>query len=187
VAGKPGGEYSGTEGDTEIGVHILARFEAGTLLEKPGNERGAGGAADEQNAIHVARFASGILEGFGDAVEGGFDQGADQLFVALAGDFHFQVQGLAVLDEDGFLAQLHIRFEAEFLFRLFGGPPEAGFGGGMAQAHIDAVAARELIGEQTGEKVVEVVAAEVVVAVAGQHLGDVSFVGDDGDIECTAA
>ena len=45
----------------------------------------------------------------------------------------------------------------------------------------------KLLRQTFGEKIVEIIAAQAVVSVAGQHLRDVAFHGDHGDVESSAA
>ena len=61
------------------------------------------------------------------------------------------------------------------------------FAAGCPCADIDAVLLFELRRQALRQQIVEVVAAEVVVAVARQHLGDVAFHGHHRDVEGAAA
>jgi hypothetical protein len=57
----------------------------------------------------------------------------------------------------------------------------------MSAAQIDSVLRLKLAEQMLGKQVVEVVAAQVIVAMAGKHLGYVALQRDDGDIEGAAA
>ena len=168
-------------------MHVLARLQAGFFDEQAGDQRRARGAADQQNGIHVAGLLAGILQRFGDAVERGFHQRTDHGLIFFARNFDFEMQGPEELGDQGLLADLDIRFEAQLLLGFFRGPPEPRLGGRVSLAEIHAVLLFELRRQALGQQIVEVVAAEVVVAVAGQHFGDVAFHGHHRDIEGAAA
>ena len=57
----------------------------------------------------------------------------------------------------------------------------------MAAAQIDSVLGLKCSEQMLGQQIVEVVPAQTIVAMAGQHLGDVALERDDGDIEGAAA
>ena len=185
--GEPRCHHPGAQRHGQIRMHVLARLQAGLFDEQVGDQRCARRAAHQQNRIHVAGLLAGILQRFGHAVERGFHQRTNHGLIFFARNFHFEMQGPEELGDQRLLADLDIRFKAQFLLGFFRRPPEPRLGRRVPLADIDAVLLFELGRQALGQQIVEVVAAEVVVAVTRQHLGDVAFHGDHGDIEGAAA
>ena len=57
----------------------------------------------------------------------------------------------------------------------------------MAAAEVNTILVLELPLQALQQKVVKIIAAELIIAVAGEHFGDVAFHDDDGDVEGAAA
>lgn len=152
-----------------------------------GHQRRSRRPSDKQNGVQIGRLLARIHEGLRDAIEGGLDEWANQGLVFVPGNLHLKMQRLARLYHQRFLADLDIRFKAKLLLGFLGRPPEARFSGRMFLAQIEAVALAKLVRQAGGEQIVEVVATEVVVAMAGQHFGDVAFDRDHRNVEGAAA
>ena len=85
-------QHAGSQRHAKVGMHVLARFETGALDKQAGDQRRAGRTAHQQNRVHVAGLLAGILQRFGHAVERGFHQRADHLFIFVARNLHFEMQ-----------------------------------------------------------------------------------------------
>ena len=128
----------------------------------------------------------GIVQGPLHAVHGAVQQRLNQLLVLLAADLHVQVQRLAVLLGDELLLDAGERVIRQLPLGRLDGPQHAGLGDQVG-AQIDAVLLPGTVADVLEQQIVEVVAAELRVAVAGQHLDD-AFLGlHDGHVEGAAA
>jgi hypothetical protein len=77
MTGQPGGHHPGAQGDAQVGMNLLARDQAGTLLDHPRDQRSAGRAADQQDRIQVRRAFAGVRKTQFDAAydfSSGFDR-----------------------------------------------------------------------------------------------------------------
>jgi hypothetical protein len=63
MTGQPGGHHTGAQGDAQVGMNLLARDQAGTLLDHPRDQRSAGRAADQQDRIQARRAFAGVIRG----------------------------------------------------------------------------------------------------------------------------
>ena len=97
------------------------------------------------------------------------------------------MERLAVHGDQRLLADLRVRLEAELLLGGFGGPPQARQRQRMLRADTHAVPFVELGLQLLQQEIVEIVAAQVVVAVAGQHFGDIALHHDHRNVEGAAA
>ena len=86
-----------------------------------------------------------------------------------------------------FFANCNLGLEAQSLLGLFGCPPEARTRHRVSLPQVDAVLVLKSREQMFRQQVVEVVTAELVVTMTGQHLGDVPFQSDDGNIKCPTA
>ena len=173
VAGQAGGQHARPERHAEVGVHLLARDQARLLpqeLEHQGRPRRA---TDQQDLVDLVGLLAGIRQRPVHAVERALDQVADQALVLLARHLEIEVHGHAVALGQVLLPEARVGLEAELLLGLLGRAQEA--------AHRPAVAAdvgasgRDEAGEDKIEQeLIEVVAAQAVIAVAGQDFGHVA-------------
>jgi hypothetical protein len=121
-----------------------------------------------------------------EARQGLRHQGFDQLFIVPALDLHLQVEGDAVLLGDEFLLDPGDGLERERLLGLLDGAEDAALGD-QRVAQVDAVLGQEAVADVIQEPLVEVVAAEVGIAVAGEDLDDAALDLGDRDVEGAAA
>ena len=106
---------------------------------------------------------------------------------SVAADLQVQVQGLAVLLGDELLLDAGERMVRQVPLGRLDRPQQPRLGHEVGRADRCRAPAWKLIADVLEQQIVEVVAAELGVAVAGQHLDD-AFLGlDDGDVEGAAA
>ena len=131
-------------------------------------------------------FELGVLERVDHRLAALLGQRGDQLLELAAGDRHLQVLGSALVGGDE--RQVHGGFHGgrKLDLGLLGGFLEA-LEGHRVLAEVDAFLLAELLGEVVDELLVEVVAAEVGVAVDGEHFEDAIADVEDGDVERAAA
>ena len=158
---------------------------AEAVFEQLRDHRRARATADEDDAANLRSGQAGIVERALHAVHRPRDQRLDEFFVFVALDFRVQVNRHAVFLGDEFFFDANERVIGELAFRAFDGvqqPRVADF----VLAQIDPVHRREFVGHVVHQKVVEIVAAELRIAVAGEHLEHPGLGLDDRHIERTA-
>ena len=126
--------------------------------------------------------AHGLFAG----ADGALDDVFDHLLEAGARELHLQVLGAGGVGGDE--GQVDFAFEqrGELHFGLFGGFLEA-LQGHLVARKVDAVLALELADDPVDDALVDVVAAQVGVAVGGFHFDHAVADFEDGDIEGAAA
>ena len=105
-------------------MDVLPRPEPGAFSEEGRDKGRPRGAADEQDRIERLWGLARVLECLRRAIEGRLDERPNQRFVLIARDLDVEVQRRAALGDDRLFADLHVRFRAQPLLRLLGGPPE---------------------------------------------------------------
>ena len=156
-------------------------LSAEELIGERADRGNAGRAADEDDLIDLVGSDSGVLQclfaGSGGAIEHGLDERFElralDLALIFCAAWKFDVEKGGI-----FRRQRDLRLDDRFANGL------DGFGIG---AKIDALVALNIVEGNGDEQVVDVVAAEVGVAVGGHHLEDPLMQLEDGDIESTAA
>ena len=159
---------------------------AEALFQKVADHRRARAAADEDDLVdHLGRDLR-LVEGGLDAVERLHDERADETLELFPADLHVEVQRVAVLLGDELLLEPGVGVGRQRLLGVLGRAQDARLRNERG-AKIDAVFLAEAVGDEVHEQVVEVVAAELRVAVAGQHLDDALLGLDDGHVEGATA
>ena len=172
--------------DALIGVDALEAFLAGDALDgvlHGGNSRGA---ADEEDLAEVAGLEAGVGHGLAHGAHRRFDEVCGQLIELCAGQGHVEVLRAGGVRGDigkidvggGHAGELDLGLFSRFLQALHGD---------LVGGEVDALGLLELVDEIVDDAVVEVVAAELGVAVGGQNLDDAVADVEDGHIEGAAA
>ena len=146
----------------------------------------SGHAADEDHFIDLVLAESGVADARFARRNRTFDQRIAELFQLSARQSHLQMERAALVHRDE--RQIDVRAHAgrEFAFRLFAGLFQT-LERLRVVAEVDAVLLLELFGEPVHHHAVEVVAAEVGVAVGGLHFEHAVADFEDRDIERAAA
>ncbi len=179
------GLHGGTERDDFIGIQLGVWFAAEKFLHGAADQRGARGATNENDFIHVGglelRVGKRLLDGPHGAVNHRANQGIEgtarefvREYVAIrqretkSGRFGF---GKAVLHVDERFAQLLREF--------------------AVRREVDFIVLKNQFVDESLQKIVDVVATEVRVAVGGKNLEDIAFGRgnelEDGNVEGAAA
>ena len=141
----------------------------------------AGGAADEDDFVDLRGVEAGVLEGLAAGGGGAGDDGGGELVELLAGDLAEVVLAAGELDVErggGGGGELDLGFDDGFA---------DGLDGFAVGAEVFAEVAGDVVERDGDEEVVDVVAAEVGVAVGGDDLEDALVELEDGDVEGAAA
>ena len=176
----------GAQGDAQIRVHIQVRLPTGTFLQLFPHEGRSRGAPGEHDAVNFVGEQAGIRQGTLHRPQGTFDQRTNHRFIIVSRQFEAQIQRRPILLDDEFLIDGDIRLGGEPDLGLFDGPQQTGMSAHVV-SKVDVVFGPETVGHMIDEASVEVVAAEVGVAVAGQDFDDAVLDPDDADVERTAA
>ena len=181
------GQHSGPERDTQVRVHILAGFNPYSLRQQVKDQRSAGGTAHQQHRVHVAGLTAGIAKGLRYAVERRFHQRTNEGLILLSRNLHIKMQWHAVRLGKRLLADVGVRFLAQFLLRFFGRPPQARLRRWVSIAEIDSVPLLKLLRQAFRQKIVEIVASQSIVAMAGEYFRDFPLHVHNGYVEGAAA
>ena len=187
VAGQARGHHTRPQRNAQVGMDIFPRRQSGAFLDQPSHQRSARRAADQKNRIQLRGPFAGVGKRLGHMLQRLLHQGADHVLIPLARYLQFEMQRLSIHRGQRLFAHRHLRIEAQAALGLLGGPPHTSPGLRMPAAQIDTVLRLKLADQMLGKQVVEVVAAQAIVAMAGQHLGDVAFQRDDGDVKGSPA
>ena len=146
----------------------------------------AGRAADEDDLVDLRRVEFRVLERLHDRRRHALDQAVDQLLELGAGDRDLEVLRAGRVGGDERQVDVGLLGGAELLLRLLARLLEA-LQGHRVRAEVDALVGLEFVGDVVDQLLVEVVAAEVGVAVRADDAEDA--VGDfqDRDVERAAA
>ena len=186
VAGLAGGQYPGPKGDTQLGLEVLVGDEAGPVFEQLGNQRGAARAADQQHFVNLVRPPAGVAQRLMDAVQGGVQQMPDQPFVVGPGYFHIEVDRNPVAFGQVRLSNMGVGLKAQALFGRFDRIQQTAHGSGVA-TQVRAARLDKPVVYPVQQAPVKIIAAQLVVAVAGNDLGDFVLDPDQGHIQRSAA
>ena len=155
-------------------------------LDRVDDRRHPGLAADEDHLVDVGRLQPGVLEGRLDRVLGLLDEVAHEVLELGPGEAHDEVLRARRIGRDVRQVDLGRRGRAELDLRLLGGLLEPLEGLGVLR-QVDALVLLELGQEPLDDALVEVVAAEVRVAVGRLDLEDALAELEDRDVERAAA
>ncbi len=142
--------------------------------------------ADEDDLVDLARLEAGVLERLLDRLASLVDQVAHEVLELGPGEGHDEVLGAARVGRDVGQVDLGLAGRAQLDLGLLGGFLEA-LEGLLVLAQVDALVLLELGQEPLDDTLVEVVAAEVGVAVGGLDLEDAVAQLEDRDVERAAA
>src|ERR1700731_1209530 len=179
------GLNGGPERHDFVGIQLDVRLAIEKLLHGAANQRRARGAADKHDFVHLRGLELGVRERLLDGPHSALNHGANEGVERTAGEFmneHFAVRqretkrgrlrfGKPMLYVDQrfakFLRQFAMRRKVDFI-----------------------VLENQFVGERL-QQIVDVVAAQVRVAIGGKNLEDIAIGrGDqleDGNVECASA
>ena len=179
VAREHAGLDRGTDGDDLIRVYALVRVLAGQLLDLLLDGRHARHAADEDDVVDRVgrRIGHRLLDRRYDALE----QVGRELGELGAGQAHLEVARLVVDRRDERDRDLRLLRRGKLDLRLLGLLVEA-LEGVLVLREVDSLVLLELGDHPLDDRLVPVVAAEVVVAGGGLHLEEGGLVGVESSI-----
>ena len=183
VAGQHAGLDRGADGDDLVRVDALVRVLAGQLLDLLLDRRHPGHAADHDDVVDVgAGVGERLLDGRDDAIE----QVAGQLVELRPRQLHVEVLRLSFDRRDERDVDLRLLGAGELDLRLLGVLVEA-LQGVLVGRQVDALVLLELGDEPIDDRLVPVVAAEVVVTGGRLDLEDAVADLEHGHVERAAA
>ena len=174
------------DGDALVGVDALEGLLARDLLDLFDDGGHTGGTADQDDLIEIVVGKPRILHRKAHGFCGLVDEVGNERFELLAGDVHLEVRGARVRHGDEGQRDGGRSHAGKFDLRLLGSFLES-LHRHLIFGKIDAVALLELVDHVVHEALIEVVAAQTVVAVGRKHFEDAVGNFEDGDIEGTAA
>ena len=183
--GQHAGLDGGADGDHLVRVDALVGLAAGQLLDPLLHRGHAGHAAHEHDVVDLvahARVGQGALGRAHEPLE----QVVRQLLELGPGELQVEVLRAALVGRDERQVDLRRRGRRELDLGLLGRLVEA-LEGHLVVAQVDAVVALELGGHPVDDRLVEVVAAEVVVARGGLDLEHAVADLEHGHVERAAA
>src|SRR6267142_2917834 len=175
----------GAEGDDFVGIQFRMRLAVKKLLDHAADQRGARGAANEDNFLNVGRLELGVGESLLERHDRAVHDGANERLEFAASEFAHENAAVRQREPQrgGFgFRELMLQADqgfAEFLREFAMG------------RKIDFILLQDKLVDKSLQKIVDIVATEVRVAVGGEHLIDVAVVGgdelQDGNIKRAAA
>ena len=158
----------GSERHDLVGVDALVGFLAEQLADELLHLRHAGGSADQHHLVDLLGVELGVFERLHDRAAAPLDQRITHLLELCPSDGDLQVLGPRGIGRDEGQIDVGTLGRRELLLGLFAGLLEP-LQGHRVFAEIDALLLLELIGHVIDQGLVEVVAAEVGVAVGADH------------------
>ena len=155
-------------------------------LDRVDDRRHAGHAADEDHLVDVGRLEAGVLERGLDRALGLLDEVADEVLELRPREVHHEVLGTARIRRDVRQVDLGRGRRGQLDLRLLGRLLEA-LEGLLVLGEVDALVLLELGQQPFDDALVEVVAAEVRVAVGGLDFEHAFAELEDRDVERAAA
>src|SRR2546425_10096936 len=173
--------------DDLVRVHALVRLLAvEQLAHRPDDRRHPRHAADEDDLVDLVRRDAGVGEALLHRADRLLDEVADELFELAPRERHDEVLRTRRVGGDERQVDLRLLGRAELDLRLLRGLLEPLERHAVA-LEVDALVLLELLDEPVHDPLVEVVAAEVRVAVRRLHLEDAFAELQDRDVEGAAA
>ncbi len=186
VAGEHTALDGGADGNDFVGVHAFGRCFAEEFLYNLLHGGNTGGAAYEDYFVDVGGCEAGVAESVFARFHCCLDELVGQLFESGACQLFHQVLGSGCGSGDVGQVDFCSGYAGKFYLGFLGSFFEALESHGvLSQVH--AFVLEELVGEPVDDHVVEVVAAQVGVAVGGFNFEYAVAKFEDGDIECAAA
>ena len=186
VAGQHAALHRSAHGHHLVRVHRLVRRLAEEALHLLLHQRHAGGAANQHHLVDAAGRQVGVLQRLLARLDAALDEVLDHLLEPGAAELGEEVFRAAGVGGDEGQVDLAFGHRRQFALGLLGGFLQALHGHGVA-AQVDALVALEFVHQPVNDALVEIVAAEMGVAVGGFHLDDVVADVQDGDVESAAA
>jgi hypothetical protein len=174
------------DGDDLVRVHAAVGILAEEALHELLHLRDADRAADQHDLVDVARRDTRVLAGRPHRLERALDQVVDELLELRAREPQVQVLRPGRVRRDVRQVDLGLGHGRELDLRLFGGLLQA-LHRHRVLGEIDALVLLELFDEVAHDPVVDVVAAQVRVAVGREHLDGVVADLEHADVEGAAA
>ena len=172
--------------DTLIGVDALEGFFAHNLLDRFLNCRHTAGTAYQEDLVQVARLQVRIAQGLTDRTCAGVYQVGSHLFELASGESHVKMFRAICVSSDEGEVDLGLGHAGQFDLRFFSCLFQS-LKSHLVVAQIHAVLSLEGICHPVDDSLVEVIAAEAVIAGSCQHFLDAVAHIDDGNIESAAA
>ena len=176
----------GTYGHYFIGVDTFRRSLAEEVLYELLHGGDTGGAAHKDDFVDFRSAEAGTLQGCLTRSLAGFDQRVCQCFKLSTCERLDQVFGHATHGHDVRQVDFGRGRAGEFNLGLFGSFLQALHGHRVGR-EVGALVVLEFLYEPVDDDVVEVIAAQVGIAVGGEHFEYAATKFEDGDIEGTAA
>ncbi len=160
---------------------LAARAELEEIVDQLANRGNARGAADEHDFVDLFRSDAGIEHGLLAGAGGAIEDRLDELLEDFARNLALVAVAVGQLDvetRDGFAGEADLGIDrslADGLHRA------------RLRAQIDAVLGVDFVERNGEQQVVDVVAAEVRVAIGRLHFEDAVAQLEDGDVEGAAA
>ncbi|ACO33777.1 NAD-specific glutamate dehydrogenase domain protein [Acidobacterium capsulatum ATCC 51196] len=171
-----------------IGVHAAMGLLAKELLDDLLNAGHAGLSAYQHHFVNLARVHTGIGHGLLAGLNGALQNVLDELLQLGAGQLLHQVLGAGCIGGDEGQVDLGFKRGRKLDLGALGGVLQALQGHFVALgAQVEAFVLLELVDEPVHDLLVEVVAAQVCVAIGRLHLDDAFAHFENGDVERTAA
>ena len=175
-----------THGHGQVGFNLRVHGSAQPLFQKLVDQRGACCPSDQNNLVDLGGLQFSVGQGFVETAQSLDQERVNQLLVLGSDDLHAQVQGHVILAGNEFFLDRRDCLEREsFLGFLHG--VEQSRPGVRRLAEIDRVLLAECIADMIEQELIEVVAAELGIAVAGEDLHDALLDLCHGDIEGPAS
>ena len=176
----------GADRDDLVGVDALVGLLAEEVLHQLLDARDPGGAADQDHLVDVLGFEAGVLERLAARSHRALDDVLDELFELGPREAHVEVLRPGGVGGDEREVDLALLGRRELALGLLGRLLQA------LQRHavlgqVDPLVAAELLDQPLDQALVEVVAAEVGVAVGRLDLDDALADLEDRDVEGAAA
>ena len=185
-AGEHAALNGSADGDAFVGVDALERLFARDLLYLFHDRGDTGGAADEDDLVDVCIGQAGVLHGKAHRLARLFHEICGQRVELLAGEIRVEVLGPFRRGRDEGQVDVGGGHAGELDLRLFGSLFEP-LHRHLVFGEVDAFLRLELVYEVVHDALIEVVAAEHIVAVGGEHFEHAVADLEDGHIESAAA
>ena len=169
-----------------VGVHAAVRLLLEEVLHQLLDPRHAGLAADEDDLVDLLGRELGVLQRLLAGRDRALDDRLDHLLELRAGELEVQVLGARGVRGDERQVDLGLHRRGELDLGLLAGLLEP-LHRHLVAREVDALVLLELVDEPVDDPLVDVVAAEVGVAVGRLDLDDVVADLEDRDVEGAAA